>query len=119
MNKLILFIFLLISCSSNDNKKNIPINLLLCLLGFALSMPGENDISPDFRFTLGIEDMQFGIPLIPVLIGFLIFPYTTLSTKGYIPIRNIYQSATAGFDDKVVNRELYVPRRKLLIHHRS
>lgn len=72
--KFFLYLFIIGFCLTVYNKKNILINLLLCLLGFALSMPGENDISPDFRFTLGIEDMQFGIPLIPVLIGFLIFP---------------------------------------------
>jgi len=39
-----------------------------------LSVPGESDISPDFRYTFGIEDLQFGVPLMPVLIGFLIVP---------------------------------------------
>jgi putative tricarboxylic transport membrane protein len=72
--KFYLYIFVIAFCLLVYNKRNILINLTLCLVGFALSVPGESDISPDFRYTFGIEDLQFGIPLIPVLIGFLIVP---------------------------------------------
>ena len=72
--KFYLYIFIIAFCLLVYNKRNIIINLLLCLTGFALSVPGESDISPDFRYTLGVDDLQFGIPLIPVLIGFLIVP---------------------------------------------
>ncbi len=72
--KFYLYIFIIAFCLLVYNKRNIFVNLLLCLTGFALSVPGESDISPDFRYTFGIENLQFGIPLIPVLIGFLIVP---------------------------------------------
>ena len=72
--KFYLYIFIIFFCLFVYNKRNIIINLVLCAFGFALSLPGESDISPDFRYTFGIEDMQYGIPLIPVLIGFLIVP---------------------------------------------
>ncbi len=72
--KFYLYIFIIVFCLLVYNKKNILVNLLLCAVGFVLSVPGESDISPDFRYTFGIEDLQFGIPLIPVLIGFLIVP---------------------------------------------
>ena len=72
--KFYLYIFIIVFCLLVYNKKNILVNLLLCAVGFMLSVPGESDISPDFRYTFGIEDLQFGIPLIPVLIGFLIVP---------------------------------------------
>jgi len=72
--KFYLYIFVIAFCLLVYNKRNILINLTLCLVGFALSVPGESDISPDFRYTFGIEDLQFGIPLIPVLVGFLIVP---------------------------------------------
>ena len=72
--KFYLYIFVIAFCLLVYNKRNIIVNLLLCLVGFALSVPGESDISPDFRYTFGIEDLQFGIPWIPVLIGFLIVP---------------------------------------------
>ena len=72
--KFYLYIFIVVFCLLVYNKKNVFVNLLLCAVGFMLSVPGESDISPDFRYTFGIEDLQFGIPLIPVLIGFLIVP---------------------------------------------
>ena len=72
--KFYLYIFVIAFCLLVYNKRNIIVNLLLCLVGFALSIPGESDISPDFRYTFGIEDLQFGIPWMPVLIGFLIVP---------------------------------------------
>ena len=72
--KFYLYIFVIAFCLFVYNKRNIIVNLLLCLVGFALSIPGESDISPDFRYTFGIEDLQFGVPWIPVLIGFLIVP---------------------------------------------
>ena len=75
--KFYLYIFVIAFCLFVYNKRNIIVNLLLCLVGFALSIPGESDISPDFRYTFGIEDLQFGVPWIPVLIGFLIVPTLT------------------------------------------
>jgi len=72
--KFYLYLFIIAFCLLVYNKKNILVNLSLCAVGFMLSVPGESDISPDFRYTFGIEDLQFGIPLIPVLIGFLIVP---------------------------------------------
>ena len=72
--KFYLYIFVIAFCLLVYNKRNIIVNLLLCLVGFALSVPGESDISPEFRYTFGIEDLQFGVPWIPVLIGFLIVP---------------------------------------------
>ena len=74
VTKFYLYIFIIAFCLLVYNKKNILVNAVLCVIGFGLSIPGENDISPDFRYTFGIEDMQFGIPLIPVLLGFLVFP---------------------------------------------
>lgn len=72
--KFFLYIFIIAFCLLVYNKRNILVNLSLCVIGFMLSVPGESDISPDFRYTFGIEDLQFGIPLMPVLIGFLIVP---------------------------------------------
>ena len=72
--KFYLYIFVIAFCLLVYNKRNIIVNLLLCLVGFALSVPGESDISPDFRYTFGIEDLQYGVPWMPVLIGFLIVP---------------------------------------------
>ena len=72
--KFYLYSFIILFCVLVYNKRNIVLNILLCAVGFILSVPGESDISPDFRYTFGIDDMQFGIPLIPVLIGFLVVP---------------------------------------------
>ena len=72
--KFYLYSFIILFCVLVYNKRNIVLNILLCAVGYILSVPGESDISPDFRYTFGIDDMQFGIPLIPVLIGFLVVP---------------------------------------------
>ena len=72
--KFYLYLFIIEFCLLVYNKKNILVNLLLCAIGFILSVPGESDISPDIRFTFGIEGLKFGVPLIPVLIGFLVVP---------------------------------------------
>ena len=83
--KFYLYIFIIAFCLLAYNKKNITVNLLLCVIGFALSMPGESDIHPDFRYTMGIDDLQFGVPLMPVLIGFLIVPTMSKMLVGTNP----------------------------------
>lgn len=72
--KFYLYVFIIAFCLLVYNRKRIWINAALCVLGFLLSLPGESDISSDFRLTFGIEPMQYGVPLIPVLIGFLVLP---------------------------------------------
>jgi putative tricarboxylic transport membrane protein len=72
--KFYLYIFVIVFCLLVYNRRKILVNSALCLIGFGLSLPGESDISSDLRYTLGMEDLEFGIPLMPVLIGFLIVP---------------------------------------------
>jgi putative tricarboxylic transport membrane protein len=72
--KFYLYIFIIAFCLLVYNKRNIMVNLALCVMGFVLSMPGESDIASGFRYTFGIDDLRFGVPLLPVLIGFLIVP---------------------------------------------
>jgi len=72
--KFYLYIFVIVFCLLVYNRGRILINITLCLVGFGLSLPGESDISSDLRYTMGMEDLQFGVPLMPVLIGFLIVP---------------------------------------------
>ena len=61
-------------CLTVYNRKYYLMNFLLCALGFCLSLPGESDIVPGFRFWFGIEDLKYGIPLMPLLIGFIVIP---------------------------------------------
>ena len=86
--KFYLYIFIIAFCILVYNKRNILINLSLCVTGYALSLPGESDISPEFRYTLGIDSLQFGIPLIPILIGFLIVP--TMAKMFYTSNPNVF-----------------------------
>ena len=72
--KFAIYIVIILFCIFVYNKKNFLLNLILCMIGFALSMPGESDISPGFRFWFGITDLKFGIPLMPILIGLLVVP---------------------------------------------
>lgn len=72
--KFSIYIIIILFCIFVYNKKNFLLNLILCMIGFALSMPGESDISPGFRFWFGITDLKYGIPLMPILIGLLVVP---------------------------------------------
>jgi len=72
--KFYLYIFVIVFCVLVYNRGNVLINITLCLTGYALSLPGESDISSNIRYTLNIDDLEFGVPLMPVLIGFLIVP---------------------------------------------
>jgi len=72
--KFYLYIFVIVFCVLVYNRGRILINITLSLIGFGLSLPGESDISSNLRYTMGMEDLQFGVPLMPVLIGFLIVP---------------------------------------------
>ena len=86
--KFYLYIFIIAFCILVYNKRKILINLILCVTGYALSLPGESDIFPEFRYTLGIDSLQFGIPLIPILIGFLIVP--TMAKMFYTSNPNVF-----------------------------
>ena len=72
--KFSIYVIIILFCIFVYNKKNFLLNLILCMIGFALSMPGESDISPGFRFWFGITDLKYGIPLMPILIGLLVVP---------------------------------------------
>jgi len=72
--KFYLYLAIIIFCLTVYNRGNILLNMLLCVFGFLLSMPGESDITQGFRYTFGIDDLEFGFPLITVLIGLLIVP---------------------------------------------
>jgi len=86
--KFYLYIFIIAFCILVYNKRKILINSILCVTGYALSLPGESDISPEFRYTFGIDSLQFGIPLIPILIGFLIVP--TMAKMFYTSNPNVF-----------------------------
>lgn len=94
--KFYLYIFIISFCILIYNKKNILVNSLLCLIGFVLSLPGESDISTDIRYTFGFADMEFGIPLMPVLIGFLVLP-TLWKMFHNTDITNRYKTNKIGF----------------------
>ena len=72
--KFYLYIFIIVFCLFVYNRGKLIINFMLSIIGFVLSIPGEGDISPKIRYTMGIDDLEFGVPLMPVLIGFLIVP---------------------------------------------
>ena len=86
--KFYLYLFIIAFCLLVYNKRNIAVNMLLCVIGFALSLPGESDIHSDFRYTLGIDDLKFGVPLMPVLIGFLVVP--TIAKMFRSPNPNVF-----------------------------
>ena len=67
---LVMFLFLY-------NKGNIFVNGLLILAGFILSLPGEDPVDVRLRYTFGIQALDAGIPLFPILVGFLVVPSIT------------------------------------------
>jgi putative tricarboxylic transport membrane protein len=75
--KFFFYILVIVFCLLAYNKKNILINFLLCLLGLAISLPGEGKITDGFRYTFGIEDLEYGIPFIPVMLGLIVVPSLT------------------------------------------
>ena len=92
--KFYLYLFVIAFCLIVYNKKNFLVNAMLCTIGYALSLPGESNINPKFRYTLGIDDLQFGVPLMPVLLGFLIVPtlyklYSNDNPKTFMPELNV------------------------------
>lgn len=94
--KFYLYIFIILFCLTVYNRGKIIINAVLCVIGFALSLPGESDITQGFRYTFGIEDMQFGLPLISLLIGLLIVP-TMLGMLSYDIKSNVDDNNKIGF----------------------
>ena len=72
--KFFIYTAVILFCLTVYNKGNFLVNSALCIIGFCLSLPGESDIVPGFRFWFGIEDLKYGIPLMPLLIGFIVVP---------------------------------------------
>lgn len=87
--KLYIFIFVIIFCAIVYNKKNLKINVLLMAIGFMLTLPGENPINTQYRFTMGIEELKFGVPFYPLLAGVLVIPLLTKSVKNVISQQTI------------------------------
>lgn len=79
--KLAIYSLVILFCLTVYNRSNLLVNILLCLLGFALSLPGESNIHTGFRFWFGIQDLKYGIPLLPILIGFIVVPNLTKITS--------------------------------------
>lgn len=94
--KFYLYVAIIIFCLTVYNRGNILLNMLLCVFGFLLSMPGESDITQGFRYTFDLEDLQFGFPLITVLIGLLIVP-TVFSMLKYDIKRNLDSGRSISF----------------------
>lgn len=72
--KFYLYIFVILFCLTVYNRGNIVTNAVLGLIGFGLAVPGESIYEYGYRYTFGIKDLEFGFPLITLLIGFLIVP---------------------------------------------
>ena len=94
--KFYLYLFVITFCLFVYNKNNFFINAGLCLIGFMLSLPGENNLNTEPRYTFGFEDMEYGIPLISVLIGFLVVP-TLYKMYKNIYTRQVAKESTTSF----------------------
>ena len=87
--KFYLYLIIILFCLTVYNKGNILINAFLCGIGFILSLPGESDIAQGFRYTFGIKDLEFGFPLITILIGMLIVPTIFSMLKYNIKVNTV------------------------------
>lgn len=79
--KFFFYLLVIIFCLLAYNKQNILINFLLCVLGLAISLSGEGKITDGFRYTFGIEDLEYGIPFISVMLGLIVVPSLTKIVK--------------------------------------
>lgn len=72
--KLFLYLLVILFLLFIYNQGKILVNLLLVIAGAILALPGESEVASGTRFTFGFTDLDYGIPLLPVLIGFLVIP---------------------------------------------
>jgi putative tricarboxylic transport membrane protein len=93
--KSIIFFIVVLFCCFGYNKKKFLINLLLCSFGYFLSLPGESNLEVGFNYTLGIESLQLGVPLISLLTAFIVIP-TILSLQSTDRIKNEEQEFHLG-----------------------
>lgn len=86
--KLNLYFFVMLLFLLVFNQRNLIINFSLMFLGLALSMPGESKVISDVRFTFGITDLEYGIPLFTILVGFIITP-SLFKIRNYKKLQSI------------------------------
>jgi len=99
--KSIIFIIVILLCFFGYNKRNFIVNFFLCALGYALSLPGENNLKQGFQYTFDIDALQMGIPLISVLTAFIMVP-TVYSLKNKL-------------DNKINNQNFYLGKVFVLV----
>lgn len=100
--KLALYSLVLVFLIFVYNQGRVFLNLFLIAIGFSLAMPGESMVENGLRYTFGFYDLSFGIPLLPVLIGFLVVP----------TILKNYEKDTSA---KLTVNAIAIPSRKILV----
>ena len=70
----ILFLGVMLAFIIFYNNHKIHVNILLIAAGMFFGMIGESPVSPEYRFTFGIKDLQWGIEKLPLVSGLLVAP---------------------------------------------
>jgi len=64
---------------------NLPVGLLMMLLGMGFALIGTDPLGGMSRFTFGVFELKSGIPLLPMLIGVYALPEVLLATEKKLP----------------------------------
>jgi putative tricarboxylic transport membrane protein len=72
------------------NHRKVLLNLLFIGIGIFLGMIGENPIEYEFRFTFGIDDLRWGLDLLPMIAGLVVVPALVRKGNNYtVEMRHI------------------------------
>ena len=86
----ILYLCIILGFTFFFNHGKILINIVLILVGILLGMVGDNPLTDEFRFTFGIEDLEQGLDLLPMVAGLVVIPALVRKGNNYkVELREI------------------------------
>ena len=86
--RIVLYVILLGASLFVFNRQRYFLNVCLLVIGFILSMIGPSTTNGTYRYTLGIEALQDGIPFYPLIISIMVAPIIFNSTNKNIVFLN-------------------------------
>ena len=84
----VLYLFVLACLLVMYNNRNLFKNILLLGMGMFFGLIGESHVTTQFHFTFGIQDLEQGLNVLPVVSGLLVIPIV-LSTMPFIDVSRI------------------------------
>ena len=72
--RITLYGIVLLASLFSFNNKRYGVNLVLLIIGYCLSLIGPDYQAGTYRYTLGIESLEHGIPFYPLILGIMVAP---------------------------------------------